>query len=141
MPLGGFIKILVILWQLVTKFFNHHLLRQCCSPLCGLWCKMDKLSNRDTMSAGRRDDGREIDKGAHQLDNRWVVPYNPGDPYLAQKYNAHNNVEICATVKSVSPSTRYVCKGHNSAQVQITAGVSLPPSVASGMHNTVLTCP
>ncbi|UYV75945.1 hypothetical protein LAZ67_13001882 [Cordylochernes scorpioides] len=42
----------------------------------------------------RRDDGQ----GTHQVDNRWVVPYNP---YLLVRFNAHINVEFCASVKSV----------------------------------------
>ncbi|XP_046438429.1 uncharacterized protein LOC124189959 [Daphnia pulex] len=37
----------------------------------------------------------------YQVDNRWVVPYIP---YLCLKYNAHINVEYCASIKSI----RYV---------------------------------
>ncbi|OWZ09473.1 Helitron helicase [Phytophthora megakarya] len=34
-----------------------------------------------------------------QVDNRWVVPYNPN---LCQKYDCHVNVEVCSTVQSVN---------------------------------------
>ncbi|UYV64484.1 hypothetical protein LAZ67_3000923 [Cordylochernes scorpioides] len=38
----------------------------------------------------RRDDGQTLVVGTHQVDNRWVVPYNP---YLLVRPNAHINVE------------------------------------------------
>nr|XP_042902994.1 uncharacterized protein LOC122270292 [Parasteatoda tepidariorum] len=38
-----------------------------------------------------------INVGKYDIDNRWVVPYNP---WLSKKFNAHINVEICASVKS-----------------------------------------
>ncbi|KAG6649191.1 hypothetical protein CIPAW_07G195500 [Carya illinoinensis] len=44
------------------------------------------------------------------LDNRWVVPYNP---YLVSKYNCHINVEICCTVKAVKSLYKYIYKGHD----------------------------
>jgi hypothetical protein len=51
-----------------------------------------------------------------ELDNRWVVPYNP---YLAAKYHWHINVEICSTVVSVKYLYKYVYKGHDRATVSI----------------------
>lgn len=42
------------------------------------------------------------------VDNTWVVPYNPA---LTLKYNAHINVELCASVKSVKYIYKYVYKG------------------------------
>ena len=45
-----------------------------------------------------------------------MVPYNP---YLCQKYNAHINVEICATVKSIKYIYKYVYKGNDRANVAI----------------------
>lgn len=62
----------------------------------------------------RRENGRVVTKGQHELDNRWVVPYSP---YLAQKYNAHINVEVCATIKSVKYVYKYILKGYDRAQV------------------------
>lgn len=32
-----------------------------------------------------------------EIDNRWVVPYNP---LLSKMFNAHFNVEYCSSVKS-----------------------------------------
>ncbi|CAM9826526.1 unnamed protein product [Sphacelaria rigidula] len=42
------------------------------------------------------------------VDNTWMVPYNPA---LTLKYNAHINVELCASVKSVKYIHKYVYKG------------------------------
>jgi len=61
----------------------------------------------------RRNNGRVALVRNQQVDNRWVVPYNP---YLVQKYNCHVNVEICSTVASVKyihkrmldPATSYL---------------------------------
>ncbi|XP_035817145.1 uncharacterized protein, partial [Zea mays] len=40
----------------------------------------------------RRDDGRKEKVRGCELDNRWVVPYNP---YLLRLFNCHINVEAC----------------------------------------------
>ena len=45
-----------------------------------------------------RDNGRVVNVGGAQMDNRWVVAYNQ---YLLPKFNAHINVEICRPVSSV----------------------------------------
>ncbi|UYV76743.1 hypothetical protein LAZ67_14001932, partial [Cordylochernes scorpioides] len=60
----------------------------------------------------RRDDGQTLVVGTHEVDNRWVVPYNP---YLLVRFNAHINVEVCASVKSVKYLFKYVYKGHDIA--------------------------
>ena len=39
----------------------------------------------------RRDDRRRAKVRGQELDNRWVVPYNP---YLLRRYNCHINVEV-----------------------------------------------
>ncbi|KAG7997505.1 hypothetical protein I3843_01G214600 [Carya illinoinensis] len=46
----------------------------------------------------------------YNLDNRWVVPYNP---YLLATFDCHINVEICSTIKAVKYLYKYVYKGHD----------------------------
>ncbi|GBO17046.1 hypothetical protein AVEN_150339-1 [Araneus ventricosus] len=53
--------------------------------------------------------------GRHDLDNRWVVPYNP---WLSKKFNAHINVEVCASIKSAKYLYKYVYKGHDAASIR-----------------------
>lgn len=50
------------------------------------------------------------------IDNRWVVPHNL---YLAAKYDAHVNVEICSSVNSIKYIYKYVYKDNDRAQVNI----------------------
>ena len=50
------------------------------------------------------------------MTNQWVVPYNP---WLACKYNAHINVEVCSTVSSAKHLYKYVYKGPDRAAVEI----------------------
>ena len=47
-----------------------------------------------------------------ELDNRWVVPYNPG---LLMTYNCHINVEACSSIKACKYLFKYVHKGHDRA--------------------------
>lgn len=73
----------------------------------------------------RRDDGKFFQKHCSRFNqtqiyycftNRHVVPYNP---YLLIKYNAHINVELCASLRSVKYMYKYVYKGHDRANVKI----------------------
>ncbi|XP_071035337.1 uncharacterized protein [Parasteatoda tepidariorum] len=59
---------------------------------------------------------KPIKVGKYDIDNRWVVPYNP---WLSRKFNAHINVEICASVKSVKYLYKYVYKGHDAAYIKL----------------------
>ena len=52
--------------------------------------------------------------GRITVDNRWVVPHNL---FLAAKFNAHINVEICNQINSIKYVYKYVFKGHDRAQV------------------------
>ena len=54
--------------------------------------------------------------GKYFVDNRWIVPYNP---WLLKKFNAHINVEVCASVKSVKYLYKYVYKGHDAASITL----------------------
>ena len=60
-----------------------------------------------------------VNVGGAQVDNRWVVPYNP---YLLLKFNAHINVEICSTVSAVKYLYEYVYKGHDRVIIEFKAG-------------------
>jgi hypothetical protein len=57
--------------------------------------------------------GRQI-----TIDNDRVVPYNP---YLSKKFDAHINVEICATISAIKYLHKYVHKGPDIATVRIEA--------------------
>ena len=65
----------------------------------------------------RRNNGKSHPCRGTLVNNRYVVPYNP---YLSLKFNCHINVEICATVKSVKYIFKYVYKGHDCADREVT---------------------
>ena len=50
------------------------------------------------------------------VDNRCIVPYNR---YLTLKCNAHINVEISSSVRSVKYLYKYIYKGHDCASVRL----------------------
>nr|XP_051229452.1 uncharacterized protein LOC127347285 [Lolium perenne] len=58
----------------------------------------------------RRDDGCVVKIRGAELDNRWVVPYNP---FLLMRYNCHINVEACSSIKAVKYLFKYIYKGHD----------------------------
>jgi len=64
----------------------------------------------------RRNNNRTVEVNGIQLDNRWVVPYNP---YLTTKYNCHINVEICSSITAIKYLFKYVYKGHDRATVEV----------------------
>ncbi|XP_021965954.1 uncharacterized protein LOC110861154 [Folsomia candida] len=67
----------------------------------------------------RRDNGISTTVGRHEVNNLWVVPYNP---YLLLKYNCHINVEVCASIKSVKYLYKYVYKGYDCARIVVKEG-------------------
>lgn len=64
----------------------------------------------------RRDDGQRVKIRGAELDNRWVVPYNPG---LLMRYNCHINVEACSSIKACKYLFKYVYKGHDCASFSV----------------------
>jgi len=64
----------------------------------------------------RREDGRTVKVNEIELDNRWIIPYNP---YLTIKYNCHINVEICSSIVAVKYLFKYIYKGHDRATIEI----------------------
>jgi hypothetical protein len=58
----------------------------------------------------RRNDGCVVKIRGAELDNRWVVPYNP---FLLMRYNCHINVEACSSIKAVKYLFKYIYKGHD----------------------------
>lgn len=64
----------------------------------------------------RMDTGITIDKMGTQLDNRFVVPYNP---HLLMRYRGHVNVEYCNKSNSIKYLFKYVNKGPDRATLQV----------------------
>ncbi|GBL99523.1 hypothetical protein AVEN_68800-1 [Araneus ventricosus] len=53
-----------------------------------------------------------------EMDNRFVVPYNP---YLLLKYNAYVNVEVCTSLRAVKYIYKYIYKGFDCANMVLPA--------------------
>jgi hypothetical protein len=58
------------------------------------------------------DCGHTFNVRGMSLSNEWVVPYNP---VLSRSFNAHINVEMCNSVKSIKYICKYVNKGSDQA--------------------------
>ncbi|XP_074296946.1 uncharacterized protein LOC141627611 [Silene latifolia] len=67
----------------------------------------------------RRKTGDSAKIRGEQLDNRWVIPYNP---YLLDLLDCHLNVEVCSTIQAVKYLYKYVYKGHDKISFNIAAG-------------------
>ena len=67
----------------------------------------------------RRDNGRFVEVRGVKLDNRRVVPYCP---VLSFKYQYHINVEACMSIKSVKYLFKYVYKGHDCINLELSEG-------------------
>ncbi|GBM34975.1 hypothetical protein AVEN_240342-1 [Araneus ventricosus] len=88
---------------------------QCCKSFPKHF-KDDTEENVNGYPIYRRRATEPVQVGKYSIDNRWVVPYNP---WLLKKINAHINVEVCASVKSVKYLYKYVYKGRDAASVKI----------------------
>jgi len=69
----------------------------------------------------RRADGQTVVVKDVELDNRYVVPYNP---YLCKKFNAHINVEVCSHMTAIKYLFKYVYKGPDQATVEIASAAA-----------------
>ncbi|XP_060879154.1 uncharacterized protein LOC132951353 [Metopolophium dirhodum] len=70
-----------------------------------------KYRRRSTNGGGFKVSIKSID-----LDNRWVVPYNP---VLLRTFSAHINVEITSSIKSIKYVCKYVTKGSDHAAFRL----------------------
>ena len=59
---------------------------------------------------------RHVFRNGTILDNSYVVPYMP---YLSLAFKCHINVELCSNLEFIKYLYKYICKGHDCANVQI----------------------
>ncbi|XP_073399748.1 uncharacterized protein [Dendrobates tinctorius] len=74
------------------------------------------IKEKDGYPTYRRPIGKIYEHHSKTIDNSWVVPYNP---FLLTKYKCHINIEICASIQSVKYLFKYVYKGHDKANLEI----------------------
>ncbi|XP_044575173.1 uncharacterized protein LOC123258981 [Cotesia glomerata] len=68
---------------------------------------------------------KTINKADIDIDNRWVVPYSP---LLSKTFDAHINVELCSSVKSIMYNCKYMHKGSDTAVFRVeNTNVHSPP--------------
>lgn len=94
--------------------------------------------NVDGYPLYRRRDGNSFMKNGVRIDNRWVVPYNK---FLLKEFNAHINVEICATVKATKYLYKYVYKGHDCAKMEITSENNEHDEITRYIDGRMVTAP
>lgn len=100
---------------------------------CGDWCSTEqkicskrfpkKFNEETTLDQNGYPSYRRKDTGlffkrtdGYICDNRYVVPYNPT---LLKLFNAHINVEVASSVKSVKYLYKYIYKDHDTAGITI----------------------
>jgi hypothetical protein len=75
------------------------------------------LQGKDSYPIYRcRDHGSNEKVRGYELDNRWVIPYNP---YLLRLFNCHINVEASGSIKAIKYLFKYIYKGHDRASVAV----------------------
>lgn len=60
--------------------------------------------------------GESFSRNGFQVNNSWVVPYNP---FLLLKYDAHINVEVVHSVQAVKYLYKYINKGPDRIMVSV----------------------
>ncbi|KAK9675584.1 hypothetical protein RND81_11G017000 [Saponaria officinalis] len=104
------------LYEVVSRYMVHGpcgITNPKCSCMINNACskKFPKPFNEETIIDSnkypvyrRRENARYIKKGEHLLDNRHIVPYNPG---LLLMFDAHINVEWCNTARAIKYLSAY----------------------------------
>ena len=64
----------------------------------------------------RRNNGTTYEVHGHQVDNRWIVPYNP---QLSADFNCHINVECAVGFASAKYVNKYIHKGCDRTTLEI----------------------
>lgn len=64
----------------------------------------------------RPDDQRTFKVGQCDLDNRWIVPFNP---FMSATFDCHINVECAVSFSSVKYVNKYMCKGQDRASMAV----------------------
>ena len=76
----------------------------------------ETLENKDGYPVYRRSEGMSFMRNGIAINNGWIVPYNK---FLIQKYDAHINVEVCSSIKSVKYLYKYCYKGHDKSKLEL----------------------
>ena len=100
----------------------------CSKVFLKAFCEMTIVREDGYPEYRRHDFLQNFTVGSALLDNRWIVPHNP---YLSRKYNAHINVEVYPSVRTVKYIHKYIYKGTDTALL-----FSLPPT----MTRSISTC-
>ncbi len=111
-----------LLFETVTKCLLHG---PCCQEYPNAPCMVNSVCKKhyprafsEETTQGKdgypiyrwRNNGRTFQKtpNGFAYDNRWVVPHNP---YLTKMFNAHINIEVSVSIRSVKYFLKYVYKG------------------------------
>lgn len=78
--------------------------------------KSELIENSYPVYRRRRNGRKFVSSRGHEIDNQWIVPYNP---YLLLKYNCHINIEITSSLKSIKYLFKYLHKGLDMARLNI----------------------
>ncbi|XP_074297022.1 uncharacterized protein LOC141627694 [Silene latifolia] len=116
------------LYEAVSRFMVHGPCGEAnrsCSCMVNDTCskKYPKSFNKETTLDHngcsiyrRRENKRTIKKEDNHMDNRSIVPYNPG---LLLMFDAHINVEWCNTARAIKYLFKYIAKGPDKATLVI----------------------